>query len=363
MTFTQFRRSGASRRRLLAVAGAVLLLAAALAVFTPVSRAPAAATASATPMAVAVTTTPITAFDPADSTRTRFGDLVFLGGLVISSPDPAVAGLSGLTIAPDGRDFLAVSDYGFWVGGRLLSAPDGRPLGIEGLRVAPLLAPDGKPFRSKPQSDAEAVTRRAGPGGRSDVLVSIEGRQFLTYPGPDPMGQRPTVRKLPDALRKLPVNSGIETLVVIPDGPFAGQLLAIAEGRKGDDPAIPAWILGARTVSPLMVARHGDYAVTDAAFLPGGDLVILERRFGLLSWFGARLRRIPAASLKPGAVLDGPVLWETNAAQEIDNMEGLAIHVGPDGRPILTLISDNNGMTTLQRTVLLRFRLVESATQ
>lgn len=362
MTFTKTWRRGRASRRLLPVAGAILMLAVALAVVVPTPRVP-AAPASPAPTNGLVTTTPITAFDPSDPTGTRFGDLVFLGGLVIASPDSTVAGLSGLTIAPDGRSFLAVSDYGFWVDGRILSAPNGRPLGIEGVRVAPLLAADGKPFRSKPQSDAEALTRRTGPGGRSDVLVSIEGRQFLTYPGPDPMGQRPTVRKLPDALRKLPVNSGIETLVVIPNGPFAGQLLAIAEGRKGDDPAIPAWILGARTVSPLKVARRDDYAVTDAAFLPGGDLVILERRFGLLSWFGARLRRIPAASLRPGAVLDGPVLWESNAAQEIDNMEGLAIHVAPDGSPILTLISDNNGMTTLQRTVLLRFRLVESATQ
>jgi hypothetical protein len=68
-----------------------------------------------------------------------------------------------------------------------------------------------------------------------------------------------------------------------------------------------------------------------------------------------RIRRIPGASLKPGALLDGPVLIEADLGQEIDNMEGLAVHQEA-GRTVLTLISDDN-FSFLQRTVLLEFVL------
>jgi hypothetical protein len=42
--------------------------------------------------------------------------------------------------------------------------------------------------------------------------------------------------------------------------------------------------------------------------------------------------------------------------QDIDNMEGLSVHTGPDGESILTLVSDDN-FSVLQRTLLLQFAL------
>jgi hypothetical protein len=43
---------------------------------------------------------------------------------------------------------------------------------------------------------------------------------------------------------------------------------------------------------------------------------------------------------------------------QIDNMEGLSIHVDSVGATVLTLISDDN-LSILQRTVLLQFKLVD----
>jgi hypothetical protein len=43
---------------------------------------------------------------------------------------------------------------------------------------------------------------------------------------------------------------------------------------------------------------------------------------------------------------------------QIDNMEGLSIHVDSAGDTVLTLISDDN-FSILQRTVLLQFKLVD----
>jgi hypothetical protein len=71
-----------------------------------------------------------------------------------------------------------------------------------------------------------------------------------------------------------------------------------------------------------------------------------------------QIRRIPIADVRPGAILDGPVLFEADLRFEIDNMEGLAVHQTPAGEIVLTFISDDN-FSTLQRTELLQFTLVD----
>jgi hypothetical protein len=64
------------------------------------------------------------------------------------------------------------------------------------------------------------------------------------------------------------------------------------------------------------------------------------------------------SSLKPGALVDGPSIFEADLGNEIDNMEGLDVHRDADGNLVLTMISDDN-FSMLQRTLLLQFRLVE----
>jgi hypothetical protein len=43
---------------------------------------------------------------------------------------------------------------------------------------------------------------------------------------------------------------------------------------------------------------------------------------------------------------------------QIDNMEGLSVHRGADGRLVFTMISDDN-FSSLKRTILLQFTLLE----
>ena len=104
------------------------------------------------------------------------------------------------------------------------------------------------------------------------------------------------------------------------------------------------------------MTRHGGFDITDLAFLPDGDMLLLERWYRTLRGVGLRIRRVPAASLKPGALLDGPTLIQADLGQEIDNMEGLAVHQ-EGSKTVLTLISDDN-FSFLQRTVMLEFELV-----
>ena len=70
-----------------------------------------------------------------------------------------------------------------------------------------------------------------------------------------------------------------------------------------------------------------------------------------------RIRRVPLATIKPGALVDGRELIFADMGYQIDNMEGLSVHRAADGALVLTLISDDN-FSLLQRTVLLQFTLV-----
>ena len=70
------------------------------------------------------------------------------------------------------------------------------------------------------------------------------------------------------------------------------------------------------------------------------------------------LRRIALADIKPGALVDGSVLFDADLGYEIDNMEGLSVHRSAGGETVLTLVSDDN-FSTVQRTLLLQFVLAE----
>jgi hypothetical protein len=71
-----------------------------------------------------------------------------------------------------------------------------------------------------------------------------------------------------------------------------------------------------------------------------------------------RVRRIALGDIKPGALVDGSVLFDADLGYEIDNMEGLSVHRSAGGETVLTLISDDN-FSTVQRTLLLQFVLAE----
>ena len=148
-------------------------------------------------------------------------------------------------------------------------------------------------------------------------------------------------------------------MVFVPKGlPLAGTLIAISE--RGPDAAgdISAFLIGGPNPGSFAVKRSANFDVTDAALLPGGDVLLLERRFSWTSGLAVRMRRIALGAIKPDALVDGPVLFEADLGYEIDNMEGLSVHRLPSGEIVLTLVSDDN-FSALQRTLLLQFTLAE----
>jgi hypothetical protein len=87
-------------------------------------------------------------------------------------------------------------------------------------------------------------------------------------------------------------------------------------------------------------------------------VLLLERRFSWFTGIAMRLRRIAISDIAPRALVDGTDLLFADLGYQIDNMEGLSVHVDTNGDTVLTLISDDN-FSILQRTVLLQFKLVD----
>jgi len=302
--------------------------------------------------AIEVRATPLQHFSLSERDRRRFGGLTFRSGLVLQSPYDGFGGFSGLWRSPDGRELVALTDNAQWLSAKVEMA-QGQLSGLTQVVMAPVLGASGQPLRRSRYYDTEGLTIVDGV-----AYVSIERRHAVVRFdwARNGMLSRAQPVSVPPAASDLPSNSGLEAIGVAPGrSPAAGALVAIAERAGASDEPTLGFILTGPRRGSFEVARSGDYDVTDLAFLPNGDLLLLERRFSLLRGPAARIRRIRSDSLRPGATLDGNVTFEADAMHEIDNMEGIALHrVG--GETIVTLISDNN-FNSFQRTLLLEFTL------
>ena len=307
---------------------------------------------------VVIRAQPIDAFRVGRADEPRFGELTFIGGLELFSGNRHMGGLSGLILSPDGRDMIAVSDNGLWLVATIDSDPDGRPLALRDARLSAIIGPDGRPLIDSGRGDAEALTLRRNPDGSGELYMATE-RYHAIYAYPYPLGDLRTPGRaldLPPALQTLRHNKGMEAVAYANDGPLAGTLVVISERGQTFNANLPGFLLGGPTPGTFTVLRQDSYDATDAVFLDTGDLLLLERRFTLRHGIGMRVRLLPASELKPGALVVGRVLLEAGFSDQIDNMEGIAVHRNAAGETILTIISDDN-RSILQRTLLLRFRM------
>jgi hypothetical protein len=99
------------------------------------------------PMAIEVGAQPITAFDPHDPARQRFGQLEFRGGLTLTSAYREFGGISAIRIAVDGAQFISLSDHGGWFEGPLIYEGT-RPVRIADAVMAPMLGQIVEPLRA-----------------------------------------------------------------------------------------------------------------------------------------------------------------------------------------------------------------------
>lgn len=305
------------------------------------------------PTRIGVLAAPIAHFDNRDPAQTRFGLLEFRGGLVLASNFRSFGGISAIHTDARGH-LLGLTDKGAWLRGRIVYRA-GRPSHIADAEMAPIRGPDGKPLAARGWYDAESLAD----AGDGRFYIGIERVEKLVRfdIGRDGLAARGEPIAVPADFRTLTRNRSLECLAVPPKGAsLAGALIAVTEASLDAVANLRAYVIEGRRVTRFAVKRSDEFDVTDCAIHPP-DLLLLERRYSLVTGFGIRIRRIALDTIKAGAVVDGPLLFEADLAQQIDNMEGMAVHRNERDETIITLVSDDN-FSPLQSTLLLQFALV-----
>ncbi len=293
---------------------------------------------------IEVNARPITAFHLGRD-ATRFGPLEFVGGLEMTSPSRNFGGLSSFRFREPGGDFIGVADTGFWFFGKVARDGQGRPAGVEEFRMERM---EG---RRKRDIDAEGLAVRDGVATvgfeRDHRIVQFRIVAALMQA---PIGEFDFLVPV-DELRQ---NRGFETVVHDREG----NLVIVSEKSLDKAGNIFAAIIQGPDKGIFTVKRNGQFDITDGAFLPDGDLLLLERSFSYLAGVRMRLRRIAGESIAKGQIADGPVLFTADMGYQIDNMEALDVWRRGDGALIVSLLSDDN-QSILQRNLYLEFILHE----
>lgn len=270
----------------------------------------------------------------------RLGRLAFLGGWWLRSDHSEFGGISAMHVAES--SVLALSDAGrvmrFAVPARRGAAP---------LRIMPLPDVAGS---GKKQQDTEAMAVHGG-----HAWIAFERRNAVhRYPL---VSWRSDASARPAAMKGWAANSGSEALVRLRDGRF----LVFCEGRTGEDGATEVILFDGDPALPgtrsalLRYRAPAGFRITDAAELPDGGLLLLNRRFGILAGFSAKLTRIARPHLFAGAVLEGEEIAHFAPPVTTDNYEALSV-TQEGGRTIVWIASDDN-FIELERTLLMKFAL------
>jgi hypothetical protein len=309
---------------------------------------------AAAPTRIDIDATSITSFDNREPSQIRFGALEFRGGLVLTSRNPAFGGISGIHVEPDGEHFIAITDKGSWLRGRIVYQ-NGRPARIADAEMAPILGSDGRPLAARGWFDTESLTERDGVFyigiERVEQIVRLDYRR-------DGFKARAEPIKVPADFKSFRYNRSLECLAAPPQGsPLAGELIVVTERSLDAGGNLRSFLLDGDRVTRFSVKRTDDFDVSDCAILPPGDLLLLERRFSLMRGVAMRIRRLPLASLRADALVDGRPIIEADLGYQIDNMEGIAVHRTASGETIITLVSDDN-FSIIQRSLLLQFAVV-----
>ncbi|MBZ9726552.1 esterase-like activity of phytase family protein [Mesorhizobium sp. CO1-1-11] len=315
--------------------------------------APAGSAGSAPVEPVAVSARPITEFHIGRADK-QFGPLEFVGGLEMTSPSRDFGALSAFRFLKAGSDFIGVADTGYWFFGSVARDADRRPLGIQNFRMQQMANQSGRPIDEKWELDAEGLAVKDG-----IATVGFERNHRVSQFRIDPDNMKAPFRQLDFLVPawELRQNRGFETVTHSnANGQHEGGLVVVSEKSLDKSGNIYAAIIEGPHRGVFTVKRNDDFDITDGAFLPDGDLLLLERSFTMAGGLKMRLRRIYGESVEKGAVAYGPVLLQADMGYQIDNMEGLDVWSRDDGALMVSLISDDNH-SILQRNLYLEFIL------
>ncbi|WP_321458775.1 esterase-like activity of phytase family protein [uncultured Cohaesibacter sp.] len=349
----RFARIGFFRMGRLFATACFCFLALLVAAFFLTSRAsPLAALPKAAPRALAidVVAQPLAPLGGRSaSDQQSYGKLEWIGGLKLSSDEPAFGGFSGLAFL-DREHFVAISDRGSVLSAKL-ALKDGRPVAITdaSMRMLPGIGAELPQWRR----DSEGLALKDGQafvsfeGDTRVTRYSMQGNALLRLEGRLPLNAEIEAANQ--------ANRGLEAIATIPDSsPYAGGFVLLSE--KPQDGKIVGWIVGSGAPKRFSLPQSGELLASDAAFTQQGDLIILERNFSLLGGLEVQLRQIDAKDFRAGDMTRSDLLFRANLGDGIDNMEALDIQPMGEGDSLVTLMSDDN-FNFIQDTILLQFRL------
>jgi hypothetical protein len=280
-----------------------------------------------------------------DGAPNRVGQLAFWGGLVLTDDRAEFGGFSALEVSPDGSRLWALSDQGRVLAGRLRYDRQGRLAGLDDATLAPLLDVNGAPVAGS-RRDAEGLARL--PDG--SFVVSFEWAHRLALHAGEPAATAGVQLVGPGNLHRLQSNRGLEAVTLLADG----RLFVLGETElAGEVSAFPGWLSGPDGWLPLAYIAARGYRPTGAATLPGGDVVVIERRDPVLILTGGRIVLLPQAVIRGGQSIAGIELARLVPPALNANYEGIAAWRDEQGRTRLLVISDNNFLS-VQRTLLLQ---------
>lgn len=281
--------------------------------------------------------------DAGDPGRRNVGRLHFLGGWSLTSPDERLGGLSGIHV--ENGEAIAVSDTGM-----IARFPLPGTAGTPRIRFQPVEQGPGA-ARDRRTRDSEGL-QVAG----DRLWLSFERYNAVWRYDRATMRAQSAAR--PEAMRRWRANNGgAEAMVRLADGRF----LIIQEGRDDDAPTSAAVLFAGDPAMPgtpamrLAYRRPPGFRATDAALLPDGRVLILNRSLAMLR-LSARLVVADVRQLASGGTIEGQEVATLEAPLAVDNMEGVSVTQEGD-RIIVWLISDDDYMRLFRHTLLLKFEL------
>lgn len=273
---------------------------------------------------------------PSDSAAVK---VQYAGGWALSSDHEDFGGFSGLLVDADTKKLLSINDKGDWWQSPFDVLSGTPPTG--GMMNGYALASKA----DKVDLDAESLIRYGG-----GFLVSFEHNHRMDYVA-EP-GAKPTIPKGLATIDFAGVskNGGMEAIAHLP----TGDVLAFAERGEDVGGRLKAWLVSEAQASDLYFAAPKNFAPTDAAVLPGGDVLVLLRKYSAIEGVAIKVHHIQADSIVAGAVLKGTEILHLTPEGPVDNMEGLDVVPMGENTVRFVMIADDN-FNPLQRTLLMMF--------
>ncbi|UVC09159.1 esterase-like activity of phytase family protein [Rhizobium sp. TH2] len=291
-------------------------------------------------------------------TGKRFGELEYLGGLVMATKNGEMGAVSSIRILPDLKHFISIMDTGHWAVGEFERDAGGRLSGIGDYKIYSMVGSASRKSKDhKDNLDAEGMVIAGG-----HIYVSFErDHRIAAFPLEGFETAKPVEIEKPvlDKGYKLRSNGGMEAVLKSPsNGPLEGALVYVSERSYNDQGNFISGVQSGPRKGTFFVERIGAYDVTDGVFLKDGTFLLLERKFGLKDGIGMRIRRFDGKDIESGKTISGSIVMEADFSHQIDNMEGLDAFPAADGSTHLIVTSDDNH-SLLERNLLLEFKLLE----